>query len=346
VTVEGISVTVPAAPTDVTATADNTSAGVSWTAPANGGSVIIDYIITPYLSGVAQSPITTGSTTTSYTVTGLTNGDSYTFTVEATNTIGTGDASSQSNAVTPAVYVADVPSSYLAQIAAEPTFYDNFAGTTLNTTNWNSTYLGMGAGNVGLKSTSAADVTVDNGVTLTLSSDTVGACIDTYTKFTFNQGYIQGIMTLPVASDGDVANWGGLYTASTAETANVNDEIDVNETLNLNGSASGSEHAQPRTSVHSTVDRSYDLIYTASPSQSNGVNYAGVQHTYGALWDGDTVTFIYDGVVVGSTTQSAAGGSQQHSIFLCEGQDEAYGGVTEIGESIHVAQVAYWPLAG
>jgi hypothetical protein len=96
--------TVPGAPTGVTATAADASARVSWTAPTNtGGSGLTSYIVTPFIGSAAQNPVTvTGSPlATSTTVTGLTNGTAYTFTVTATNAIGTGPASSPSTAVTP-----------------------------------------------------------------------------------------------------------------------------------------------------------------------------------------------------------------------------------------------------
>jgi hypothetical protein len=95
---------VPSAPTGATATAGNGSATVNWTAPSdNGGSTITKYTVTPYIGSTAQTPVTvTGSPpVTSATVTGLTNGTAYTFTVSATNSTGTSPASSPSNAVSP-----------------------------------------------------------------------------------------------------------------------------------------------------------------------------------------------------------------------------------------------------
>ncbi|NUR94697.1 MAG: DUF1929 domain-containing protein, partial [Kribbellaceae bacterium] len=97
--------TAPDAPTGVTATPGDKQAAVSWTAPADNGSTITSYTVTPYIGSTAQTPTTVTGTpaATNATVTGLTNGTAYTFKVTATNAIGTGPASAASAAVTPAV---------------------------------------------------------------------------------------------------------------------------------------------------------------------------------------------------------------------------------------------------
>jgi len=92
----------PGAPTSVVGTTGDAQVSVVWSAPSsNGGASITDYVI-QYSSDSGSTWFTfadgTSSTTTA-TVTGLTNGSSYLFKVAAVNSAGTGTYSSASSSV-------------------------------------------------------------------------------------------------------------------------------------------------------------------------------------------------------------------------------------------------------
>src|SRR5271165_4586631 len=93
----------PGAPTEVGGSPGNGSANVSWSAPPSGGSPVTGYTITPYVNGTAQpTTVVTGSPpATTAVVPGLSNGTTYTFTVTATNAVGTGPHSAPTGWVTP-----------------------------------------------------------------------------------------------------------------------------------------------------------------------------------------------------------------------------------------------------
>ena len=96
--------TAPSAPRNLTAVGGDGQVVLSWTAPENdGGFAITDY---EYRINGRGSWISIGSTQTTHTVTGLTNGTAYVFQVRAVNAAGSSPYSNQAEA-TPGVGALD-----------------------------------------------------------------------------------------------------------------------------------------------------------------------------------------------------------------------------------------------
>ncbi|WP_313495446.1 fibronectin type III domain-containing protein [Pseudoxanthomonas mexicana] len=111
--------TAPGAPTIGTATPLKAAASVSFTPPANnGGIAITHYTVTSSPGGITAS----GPSSPVY-IPGLTNGVAYTFTVTATNSVGTSSASAASNSATPLSSLPDAsttvvitPTAFVAEV--------------------------------------------------------------------------------------------------------------------------------------------------------------------------------------------------------------------------------------
>ncbi|WEK54901.1 MAG: glycoside hydrolase family 48 protein [Candidatus Cohnella colombiensis] len=102
-------VTIPAAPTGLTATAGNAQVALSWTASSGATSYTVKRATT---SGGTYTNVATGVTATSYTNTGLTNGTTYYYVVSASNSAGSSGNSTQVSATPQATVASNLTVQY------------------------------------------------------------------------------------------------------------------------------------------------------------------------------------------------------------------------------------------
>jgi titin len=188
---------VPIAPPAPSASTRDRSATVSWAKADANGSPITGYTITTSPGGATK---TVDADTTSTTIDGLTNGTAYTFTVNATNAIGTSPASAPSNEVTP-TGVPAAPAKPSAQRGDQST---------------NLTWVKPDAN--GSPITGYTITTSPSGATKTVDADTTSTTIDGLTNgtaYTFTVNAINAIGTSPESVASNEVTPAGLPASST-----------------------------------------------------------------------------------------------------------------------------------
>ena len=82
------------APSGVIATKGLGQVNVTWTAPTNDGGAAVTYTVEEETNGGGWSPVATGLSSTNYTYTAVTAGNTYSFSIVAVNSKGSSPWSS------------------------------------------------------------------------------------------------------------------------------------------------------------------------------------------------------------------------------------------------------------
>ena len=212
---------------------------------------------------------------------------------------------------------------------------DDFDTGSLNTTLWSPTWFGNTEQQNGT-TMSASNVSVDdNGLELTDAANGTGGIVSSnpddgqpgHTGFQIAPSagkpvYVEYKATLPAAPDGHVANWPALWLVGQSPWPQ-NGEIDVMEGLG------------GYTAYH---------IHFGNGDGSGADGPGGVvssdpgTHTFGVLWTTTSVTFVYDGVVVGTENQSL----DSPMFIVMENSIGDFGGPTVLPATETVRYVKVW----
>jgi len=279
-------VAVPSAPTSVVASAGNASVLVTFVAPASdGGSAITGYTVTSIPAGGIDS--NAGSTSLTHKITGLTNGTSYTFTVKATNSVGTSVASIASNLVIP---TAPVATSFIFTGASSGNVNSpsaNFTVTPNNVYTGTITITPTGAGSVGL---SAKVLTFSNSSTAQTFSITPT---------------VAGSITLMPTNNGTLTNPSNLIYNAKAILPDAPTSVAATA-----GDASALVTFVAPTNTGGSAITGYTVTSIPAGGVDSNAGSTSLTHSIGGLTNGTSYTFTVKAInSVGSSVASIASNS-------------------------------------
>ncbi len=183
-------------------------------------------------------------------------------------------------------------------------FDDEFNEASLNTSVW-TPYWFTNGNQTNQTTMESSNVSLGaNGLNLNLTSSGTGGVVSTnpddkapgHTGFQIAPSaghpvYVEWQTNLPASSNGEIANWPAVWL--TGQNWPIDGEIDVME--GLSGFACWHFIFGSTPGVQSPV---------ATAEARNNVFSTPGTHTFGVLWTTDSLTYVYDGQVVGTYTSN------------------------------------------
>ena len=317
--IPGISIppaTTPSAPTIQKVTAGDAFANVSFNIPtSDGGTTITGYTVSSSPAGGVDS--NAGSTTTTHTITGLTNGTSYTFTVVATNSAGgQSTPSDPSYSVSPSPLIASYtvsasagPNGAISPSSQPVTQGDTISFTVTPDSGYQVSVSGCG-GSLSGNTYTTGPVTADCAVTATFtavpSSQKTLTGISIIGPSSVNSGSSANYLLDASYSDGSTSQVTGMLSLAATSYATLSNGIltagtvTIDQTVTLNGSylENGVTETTSR-SVTISAPVSNTFVIQPGPSLGKDTFYGTVYVTNGnyqsdSLYIGGWGDYYYD----------------------------------------------------